>query len=183
MVSENFKEQIKNFFKKNDYYVRVFTSPDKKNCIAEFPERTAIKPWIDGKTCLYSIEGDGILYFRSGFPSSKGDLDLVEEKSLHLDCPAYSRRIIIFNDILKSTLAIGLPISLILFCDSNGEEIPDVGGFVDILTPPETEEDILLEEKLAEVYYMNLSDSADYSDLAEKNKVEHGYRLLKDSFV
>jgi hypothetical protein len=183
MVSENFKDEIKNFFKQNDYYVRVSSSRDKKSCMAEFPERTAIKPWVDGKTCLYSIEGDGILYFRSGFPSIEGSLDLVEEKSLQLDCPAYSRRIIIFNDILMNTLIIGLPISLILFCDNDGEEISDMASFVDILIPPENEEDVQLEEKLAEVYYMNLSSPSDYSDIAKENEVEHGYRLLKDPFV
>lgn len=176
--------KIKKFFKENDYYVRVSPSHDKTSCIAEFPERTAIKPWIDGKTCLYSIDQKGILYFRSGFPSIKTELDLVEEKSLHIECPSYAKRIVIFNDIFFNTTKIGLSIPFILFCDHDGRELANTCNFTDLLNPPQDEEEAKLELDLAEIFYMTLEDpNLDYSHVAKECNVEQGYRLLKDPFV
>jgi|TARA_R110002051_G_scaffold256077_1_gene315206 hypothetical protein len=176
--------KIKKFFKENDYYVRVSSSHDKCCCIAEFPERTAIKPWIDGKTCLYSIEKSGILYFSSGFPSIKTELDLIEEKNLHIECPSYARRLVIFNDIFNNTTKIGLSVSFILFCNNDGSEVSDILTFTDILNPPKTEEEKELELVLAEFFYLNLENpSEDYSETAEEKNVGQGYRLLKGPFV
>jgi hypothetical protein len=176
--------KIKKFFKENDYYVRVSSSYDKTSCIAEFPERTAIKPWIDGKTCLYSIDQKGIIYFRSGFPSIKTELDLVEEKSLHIECPSYAKRIVIFNDIFSNTAKIGLSIPFILFCDHNGIELSNTCNFTDLLNPPQDEKGAKLELDLAEIFYMTLEDpNEDYSHVAKEYNVEQGYQLLKDPFV
>ena len=182
MTSEFIK--VKNFFKENNYYVRVSSSYDKSCCIAEFPERTAIKPWIDGKTCLYSIEKSGILYFSSGFPSIKTELDLVEEKNLHIECPSYARRIVIFNDIFTNTTTRGLSASLILFCDNEGVELTNIFTFTDILGAPETEEEKELELVLAELFYLKIENpDEDYTETAEENNVGQGYRLLRDPFV
>ncbi len=176
--------EVKKFFKKNEYYVRVSSSFDKLSCIAEFPARTVIKPWIDGKTSLYSIETKGITYFSSSFPSVDTDLDLIEEKNKQLDCPTYSRRIIIFSDIVTNAARVGLTASFIFFTDSNGDELSEECSFIDILDPPETEEDKDLEVALADLFYRGLQDpTADYTKEAEQRSVGSGYKLLTNPFV
>ena len=109
---------------------------------------------------------------------------IVEEKNLHIECPSYARRIVIFNDIFTNTTTRGLSASLILFCDNEGVELTNIFTFTDILGAPETEEEKELELVLAELFYLKIENpDEDYTESAEENNVGQGYRLLRDPFV
>ena len=159
---------VEEFFKENDYFIRITKSKGVDGCIAEFPANLVTTPFIESEIFSYVMEEDGFLY-RSSMSS---DESITE-------CPVYAMRIIIFRDILRRVDSLKMSPKLIFYYDEEGGELAKDSSFVDIMGGPLSSDDISKESKLAELFYTSHPNSYNQEDLAEHYGVELGYKMLQ----
>ncbi len=159
---------VEEFFKENDYFIRITKSKGVDGCIAEFPANLVTTPFIESEIFSYVMEEDGFLY-RSSMSS---DESITE-------CPVYAMRIIIFRDILRKVDSLKISPKLIFYYSETGDELPKDSSFVDIMGGPLSPDDIIKEGKLAELFYISHPDSYNQEDLAEHYGVQLGYKMLQ----
>ena len=168
-------KQTKSYCIERGYFVSVYQDRNINGCTAVFPARTIFKNKTVESTSFYEITKLGIEYF---YMSDNG-----ETKQANIECPDYSKRVLIFSDVLSKTLALGMSPKLIVSYDFNHDEIKEE-GFMSCLNAPVNETDIELEGYFGNLFYKFLSDpDTDYSDIAKKHGVEQGYNLLTLPFL
>ena len=171
-------QALVNFFKEHDYVVKVVASDfDGVGCAVTFPSKKTIDHNEQETICIYQIQEDplpsGIHYYSSE-----------SNKPVFIDCPAYAARIIIFQDILMKTERLKLSTKFIVYYNSEGEELDSDSTFIELLKPPDDEKQMLLEEKLADIFYAAYPDfTKEFLELADKENVSKGYELIHLAFL
>jgi hypothetical protein len=167
-------EDARDYCVEYGYFVSVNKDSNINGCMAIFPERLVYNNPIEGKITFYEITNVGVEYY-----CSYGD---GANKTSSVECPEYSKRILIFQDILKKAFELNISPKLIVCYDENGNKVEDK-KFINCLDPPEGA-DRELEEKFAKIFYKHLSNpDMDYSNLARLYEVEQGYNLLTLPFL
>ncbi len=168
-MSDN-TETVKEYCVDRGYFVSIHRDTNINGCTAIFPSQSIFKDNMVGCTAFYEVNDLGINCY---YASDDGDTS-----QTNLQCPEYSRRILIFSDILAKTLSLNISPKLIVSYDAEGQEITKK-GFLGCLAPPAEDKQQELEDYFATIFYRFLSDpDADYSELASRHGVEHGYNLL-----
>jgi hypothetical protein len=167
------KDLVK-FFKKHDYITKVFESED--GCTVTLPSTTTLEGNDDSSICIYQAQRDplpiGIHYYSTETVNPT-----------FIECPEYSIRILIFQDIMMKTERVGLSPNFIFYYDEDGNELAET-TFVDLINTPSSEESIKLEEKLAEIFYATYPDfKKEFLELAETEDVSKGYELVQLAFL
>jgi len=173
-MSDVVKEAIR-YCSRRDYFVSVHRNPDTNACLSVFPSQTIFRNKIEGCSIFYEITNVGLQY---AYMSDDG-----KQETSTLECPEYTRRILVFQDLLNRTLAMGMSAKLILYYDAAGVEI-DNEGFASCLSGPTDEYERDLEDNFATMFYYFLSNpDKDYSNMAQKCGVGVGYNLLTLPFL
>ena len=173
MEKDNFST-IRNYCVENGYYVSVHKDENINGCTAIFPETNIYNACVSGCITFYELSDLGIEYYCSYHDGGT--------KMSRMECPDYSKRILVFHDILKKTFALGMSPKLVICYDEHNNTLKDE-GFINCLNPP-PEADEELENSFVDIFYRFLSDpDKDYSSLARMNNVEQGYNLLKLPFL
>ena len=146
---------VEEFFKENDYFIRITKSKGVDGCIAEFPANLVTTPFIESEIFSYVMEEDGFLY-RSSMSSDES-----------------------IRDILRKVDSLKISPKLIFYYSETGDELPKDSSFVDIMGGPLSPDDIIKEGKLAELFYISHPDSYNQEDLAEHYGVQLGYKMLQ----
>ena len=167
------KDLVK-FFKNHDYITKVFESED--GCTATFPSTESLEGNDNNTICIYQAQRDplptGIHYYSTETVNPA-----------FIECPEYSIRILIFQDIMMKTERVGLSPNFIFYYDEDGDELSET-TFVDLINVPSSEEFVKLEEKLAEIFYAAYPDfKKEFLELAEKEHVGKGYELVQLAFL
>lgn len=167
------KDLVK-FFKNHDYITKVFESED--GCTVTFPSTETLEGNDDGSICIYQAQRDplpiGIHYYSTEAVNPA-----------FIECPEYSIRILIFQDIMMKTERVGLSPNFIFYYDEDGNELAET-TFVDLINVPSSEASIKLEEKLAEIFYAAYPDfKKEFLELAETEDVGKGYELVQLAFL
>ena len=125
-MSDVVKEAI-TYCSRRDYFVSVHKNPETNACLAVFPSQTIFRNKIEGCSIFYEITNVGLEY---SYVSDEG-----KQETCTLECPEYARRILVFQDFLNRTLAMGMSAKLILYYDAGGVEIENE-GFASCLSGP-----------------------------------------------
>jgi hypothetical protein len=173
-MSDIVQEAIK-YCSRRDYFISVHRNPETNACLAVFPSQTIFHNKIEGCSIFYEITNVGLEY---AYVSDDG-----RQETNTLECPEYSRRILVFQDILNRTFSMGISTKLILYYDIDGAEI-DNEGFASCLNGPIDEYERELENSFSNMFYYFLSNpDKDHSKLAQKYGVGVGYNLLTLPFL
>lgn len=173
-MSDVVKEAIR-YCSRRDYFVSVHKNPEANACLAVFPSQTIFRNKVEGCSIFYEITNVGLEY---AYVSDGG-----KQETSVLECPEYAKRILVFQDFLNRTLAMGMSAKLILYYDTAGVEI-DNEGFASCLSGPADEHERDLEDNFATMFYYFLSNpDKDYSNMAQKCGVGVGYNLLTLPFL
>ena len=166
------------FFKKHDYVTKVVANDyDGLGCAVTFPSQEMLDNEKKETICIYHIQEDplptGIHYYSSETSSP-----------VFIDCPAYAARIIIFQDILMKTERLKLTTKFIIYYSEQGEELDPELTFIDLIKQPDDEIQVLLEEKLVDIFYAAYPDfTKEFLELADKENVSKGYELIHLAFL
>ena len=167
-----------NFFEKHDYVTRVMTSDeDGLGCTVTFPSQKMLGGDDQETICVYQIQEDplpsGVHYYTSE-----------SFKPTFIDCPAYASRIIIFQDILMKTERLKLSSKFITYYDEEGNKLDSDSTFIDLIKAPFDKDQVLLEEKLVEIFYAAYPNfTKEFLELADKENVSKGYELIHLAFL
>ena len=74
-----------------------------------FPSQTIFRNKVEGCSIFYEITNVGLEY---AYVSDGG-----KQETSVLECPEYAKRILVFQDFLNRTLAMGMSAKLILYYD------------------------------------------------------------------
>ena len=167
-------KELVNFFKDHDYVAKVFEAED--GCTATFPSTETLEGDDNSIICIYQAQ-------RAPLPTG---IHYYSTETVHpsfIECPEYSIRILIFQDIMMKTERLGLSTNFIFYYDEEAQELPDK-TFIDLVNVPSTAELVSLEEKLAEIFYAAYPDfQREFLDLADKENVSKGYELIQMAFL
>ncbi len=171
-------QALVNFFKEHDYVVKVVASDfDGIGCAVTFPLKKTVDQDEQETICIYQIQEDPL-------PSGVHYYSSESTKPVFIDCPAYASRIIIFQDILMKTERLKLSTKFIIYYNVEGEELGPDSTFIDLIKPPNDEKQVLLEEKLVDIFYAAYPEfTNEFLDLADKENVSKGYELIHLAFL
>ena len=166
------------FFKKHHYITKVMTHDlEGLACSATFPSQKTLGHDNQDTICIYQIEEDPLLSGIHYYSSETTNPVFVE-------CPSYAVRIIIFQDILMKTERLKLSTKFIVYYDEQGEELDSDLTFIDLIKPPDDKKQVLLEEKLVDIFYAAYPDfTKEFLELADKQNVSKGYELIHLAFL
>jgi hypothetical protein len=173
-MSDIIQEAVK-YCTQQDYFISVHKDSDKNGCLAIFPSQTIFHNRSEAYSIFYEITNIGLKYFYT--------IDGNEPKVTELECPEYSRRVLIFQDLLNRALGLSISTKLILYYNEKGEEV-DTEGLISCLNGPVDEHERELEDNFANLFYYFLSNpDKDYSSLAQRCGIGSGYNLLTLPFL
>ena len=169
----NNKDLVK-FFKTHSYITKVFESED--GCTAMFPSTTTLEGKDSSSICIYQAQ-------REPLPIGVHYYSTETVNPAFIECPEYSIRILIFQDIMIKTERMGLSPNFIFYYSEGGNELSET-TLIDLINVPSTKELVKLEEKLAEIFYAAYPDfKKEFLDLANKETVGKGYELVQLAFL
>ena len=175
-----------NLFVSNNYYVSVYPDIDSNACLVEYPQRTCVKPIMDGLTCVYCYEDfnetyqtSGISYVSTTFTSQiVEDSSSILETNIFIPCPNYAARTIAYYDIYCKTTNIQLYPEMMLLLNKKGLGEATLSLY-DIFKIKLSKKDMEKEAKLAGFMFLTIENKEDdFSAEAIEEDILEGYRLF-----